>query len=143
MKKRSSIPAKKTKVDGITFKSKLEALTYRLLKEANVPSEYEQRSYELIEGFKPKTECWEHRYDRFMLRETKISSISYTPDFTCPNGTWVIEAKGRANESFPIRWKLFRRHVEQYFPIPVLFLVTNEKDIRMAIERIKTLKNDE
>ena len=26
-------------------------------------------------------------------------------------GDFIIETKGRANESFPMRWKLFKRHL--------------------------------
>ena len=34
----------------------------------------------------------------------KILNIKYTPDFIGKD--FIIETKGRANESFPLRWKL-------------------------------------
>ena len=37
----------------------------------------------------------------------KYLPIKYTPDFIGED--FIIETKGRANESFPIRWKLFKR----------------------------------
>ena len=48
-----------------------------------------------------------------MVKETykdrgckKILPIKYKPDFV--GRDFVIECKGRANESFPLRWKLFK-----------------------------------
>ena len=38
--------------------------------------------------------------------EKKILNIKYTPDFVSPS--FIIECKGRANESFPIRWKCLK-----------------------------------
>ena len=40
--------------------------------------------------------------------EKKILGIKYTPDFTGKD--YIIECKGRANESFPLRWKLFKHY---------------------------------
>ena len=37
----------------------------------------------------------------------KYLTIKYTPDFIGKD--FIIETKGRANESFPLRWKLFKR----------------------------------
>jgi hypothetical protein len=39
----------------------------------------------------------------------KILNIKYTPDFIGKG--FIIETKGRANESFPLRWKMFKRYV--------------------------------
>jgi hypothetical protein len=107
----------------------------------NVPFEYEKQNYLLMEGFKPKVECWEHRYGTFRKRETKVQSITYTPDFTCPGGTWIMEVKGRANESFPLRWKMFRKKMEEALPEPVLFLVSCESDIREAVRLINIMQH--
>ena len=41
--------------------------------------------------------------------EKKILNIKYTPDFV--STSFIIECKGRANESFPIRWKMFKKYV--------------------------------
>ena len=37
--------------------------------------------------------------------------LRYTPDFV--NDKFIIECKGRANESFPMRWKLFKRMINR------------------------------
>ena len=42
----------------------------------------------------------------------KILNIKYTPDFIGKD--FIIETKGRANESFPIRWKLFKSLLVKY-----------------------------
>ena len=52
--------------------------------------------------------------DKLMVKENikievvkKYLPIKYTPDFIGDN--FIIETKGRANESFPMRWKLFKK----------------------------------
>ena len=69
----------------------------------------------------------------------KILKISYTPDFT---GTgFIIECKGRANESFPIRWKLFKKLVMQQFPSYTLFKPQNQKECDRVIEILQSQPN--
>lgn len=126
--------SKRTTVDGIKFRSKLEAYTYKKLKAAGIPFEYEEQSFELYPGFKPTVECWEHRYGSFRKRETKVRPITYTPDFTCPELKWVIEVKGRANERFPLVWKMFRARAEA--TRSKLFLPSCEKDVDLAVQII-------
>jgi hypothetical protein len=36
-----------------------------------------------------------------------VLNLKYTPDFV--GSDFIIETKGRANESFPLRWKLFKK----------------------------------
>ena len=43
-----------------------------------------------------------------------ILPIKYTPDFI--GDDFIIETKGRANESFPMRWKMFKILVMNQFP---------------------------
>lgn len=130
--------SKQTTVDGIKFRSKLEAYTYKKLKEAKIPFEYEEQKFELFPGFKPTKECWEHRYGTFRKRETRIQPITYTPDFTCPDLTWVIEVKGRANERFPLIWKMFRGRAEAMNV--KLFLPSCQKDVDETVDIIKQKK---
>ena len=44
----------------------------------------------------------------------RLDDITYTPDFTfIHNGTKIIiEAKGKENDQFPLRKKLFRAYLE-------------------------------
>jgi hypothetical protein len=93
-----------------------------------------KQTFELYPGFKPTVECWEHRYGSFRKREIKVQGITYTPDFTCPDLKWVIEVKGRANERFPLIWKMFRGRAE--VTRSKLFLPTCEEDVDLAIQII-------
>jgi hypothetical protein len=133
-KSRQHVRSISVTVDGIKFRSKLEASIYRILKKESVPFEYEKRTYMLTQGFIPTVDCWEHRYGKFRPRNITVAPITYTPDFTCPNGSWVMEVKGRANEIFPMRWKLFRAYVETLQKKPLLLLVSSEKDAIQAVE---------
>lgn len=129
------VNARAMTVDSIRFRSRLEAYTYQALKKMSVPSEYEKRNFTLVEGFRPTVECWEHRYGTFRQRTSKCLPITYTPDFTCPDMTWVIEVKGRANESFPLRWKMFRKMMEG--KSVRLFLCESRSDVDQAVKMIR------
>jgi len=111
-KKRGPVRSKKVIVDNIEFKSGLEAYMYKALKAANIKAQYEGVSYELIPSFDFKNKCYERQANskgEYRNRGGKaIRKVTYTPDFTGDN--FIIECKGRPNESFPIRWKLFKMY---------------------------------
>jgi hypothetical protein len=64
----------------------------------------------------------------------KILGIKYTPDFIAND--FIIETKGRANESFPIRWKLFKNHVKVHLPHVTLYKPQNQKECDKVVELI-------
>ena len=64
----------------------------------------------------------------------KILNIKYTPDFVAD--TFIIECKGRANESFPIRWKMFKKYVKENLPHVTLYKPQNQKECDKVIELI-------
>ena len=66
--------------------------------------------------------------------QKKIQSIKYTPDFVSPS--FIIECKGRANESFPIRWKMFKNYVKNHMPHVILYKPQNQKECDKVIELI-------
>ena len=68
----------------------------------------------------------------------RILPIKYTPDFIGDN--FIIECKGRPNESFPLRWKLFKKLVSQQFPSYTLFKPQNQKECDTVIRLIKETK---
>ena len=53
---------------------------------------------------------------------------------------FIIETKGRANESFPIRWKLFKKLVSEQFPNYILFKPQNQKECDRVISIIKEMR---
>ena len=126
-------------VDGIKFKSKLEVYAYKELKKSKIKFKYEKDKFTLVEGFKPISQSWEFRYKKFTPVQNAIRPITYTPDFTCPDMQWVIETKGRPNESFPLRWKLFKRYIHSTGNPTVLFLPTNRLQVDICIQEILKL----
>ena len=114
MKKRSRkkgpVQSKKITYDGINFASGLERYTYMALKKNKLFEGYENEVFQLIEGFNFNNESFEKQANgkgEYTNRgQKKILGIKYTPDFVGKD--YIIECKGRANESFPIRWKLFK-----------------------------------
>ena len=122
-RKKGPVQSKKTTVDGINFASGLEAYMYRALKKAKIKAKYEMRTFELIPGFEFINNSYERQSNgkgNMVDRgNKKVLPIRYTPDFEGDN--FIIECKGRANESFPIRWKLFKKHISKHYPKMKLF----------------------
>ena len=137
-KKRGPVRSKKKIVDGIEFKSGLEAYMYTALKEAGIKAKYEGISYELIPSFDFKNLSYERQSNgkgEYKNRSgKKIRSINYTPDFTGNN--FIIECKGRANESFPIRWKLFKKYVSERLRGVTLYKPQNQKECDETVSLI-------
>jgi hypothetical protein len=71
----------------------------------------------------------------FINRGSKrILPIKYTPDFIGEN--FIIETKGRPNESFPIRWKLFKKLVTEQFPDYTVYKPQNQIECDRTVELI-------
>ena len=137
-KKRGPVRSKKVMYDGITFASGLERYMYQALKKAKIKAKYEGRTYTLIDGFEFETPSYERQSNgkgEFKDRGNKrILPIKYTPDFV--NSSFIIECKGRANESFPMRWKLFKRFINRCYPHVTLYKPQNQKECDQVIELI-------
>ena len=137
-KKRGPVRAKKKVVDGIEFKSGLEAYMYNALKDAKIKAQYEGVKYELTPSFDFNNECYERQGNgkgEYKNRGGKKTlKISYTPDFT--GRGFIIECKGRANESFPIRWKLFKKYVSERLRSVTLYKPQNQKECDETVSLI-------
>ena len=137
-KKRGPVRAKKVIYDGITFASGLEKYMYRALKKAKVKAKYEGRTYTIQSGFEFNMDSYERQSNgkgEFKNRgNKKILPIKYTPDFI--GDGFIIECKGRANESFPMRWKLFKGYVNTVQPYVTLYKPQNQKECDQVIELI-------
>ena len=135
-KQRGPVRAKKVICDGITFASGLEKYMHRALKKANIKNKYEGETFTLIEGFNFETPSYERQSNGkgdFKNRgNKKILPIKYTPDFI--GDGFIIECKGRANESFPIRWKLFKKFINRCYPHVTLYKPQNQKECDMVIQ---------
>lgn len=137
-KKRGPVRSKKVVHDGITFASGLEKYMYIALKKNKIKAEYEGETFVLLNGFNFDNEVYERQANgkgEYKNRGCKkILPIKYTPDFIGDN--FIIETKGRANESFPMRWKLFKSLIVKQFPNTTLYKPQNQKECDETIELI-------
>ena len=137
-KKRGPVRSKKVIVDNIEFKSGLEAYMYKALKAAKIKAKYEGISYELIPSFDFKNKCYERQANskgEYRNRGGKaIRKVTYTPDFT--GNDFIIECKGRPNESFPIRWKLFKMYASKKLPKVNIYKPQNQKECDETVNLI-------
>jgi len=141
-RKKGPVQAKKITYDGINFASGLERYMHMALKKNRIRAKYEGETFVLINGFHLSNESYERQSNgkgELVNRGGKrILPIKYTPDFIGED--FIIETKGRANESFPIRWKLFKRLVSEQFPNYVLFKPQNQKECDRVIDIIKEMR---
>ena len=137
-KKRGPVRAKKVMFDGIQFASGLEKYMYQALKKAKIKAKYEGETYIVQEGFEFKNESYERQSNgkgELVNRGSKkVLPIKYTPDFI--SDSFIIECKGRANESFPLRWKMFKKYVKENLPRVILYKPQNQKECDKVIELI-------
>ena len=145
-KRRSKGPVRSKKVtyDGIKFASGLERYMYQALKKAGIKALYEGETFELTEGFHFPFECYERCSNgkgEFRDRGNKqILNIKYTPDFIGKG--FVIECKGRANESFPLRWKMFKKIIKDRKLGPyTLYKPQNQKECDEVVNLILSKTN--
>ena len=137
-KKRGPVRAKKVSFDGIDFASGLEKYMYMALKKAKIRSKYEGETFVLLNGFHFENEVYERQSNGkgdYVNRGSKrILPIKYTPHFI--GDDFIIETKGRANESFPMRWKLFKKLVSEQFPNITLYKPQNQTECDRTVQLI-------
>ena len=137
-KKKGPVRSKKVTFDGITFASGLEKYMYQALKKAKIHADYEGCTFILQEGFEFENESYERQSNgkgEMVNRGCKkILPIKYTPDFV--SSSFIIECKGRANESFPLRWKMFKKYVNHKMKHVTLYKPQNQKECDKVIELI-------
>lgn len=122
---------------GIKFKSALEVKCYKELKKANIEFTYEEVTFVIANSFElaplvsyygplnksikvekstdPKKKTRKISY--FVQDTRKISKISYTPDFVInrpeDNLMIIIETKGKENDVYPYKKKLFLKFISR------------------------------
>ena len=138
-RKKGPVRSKKVTFDGIKFASGLEKYMYQALKDAKIKAQYEGKTFIVSEGFDfPNISierCANGRGDFKDRGNKKILPIKYTPDFV--GDGFIIECKGRANESFPIRWKLFKKVVSNSDPHVIIYKPQNQKECDETIKSIQ------
>ena len=138
-RKKGPVQSKKISFDGIDFASGLEKYMYMVLKKAKIKALYEGQTYELSPTFDFNFESYERcgngKGEYKNRGNKKILNIKYTPDFIGKN--FIIETKGRANESFPLRWKLFKKLIVENRLDPfTLYKPQNHKECDKTVELI-------
>jgi hypothetical protein len=113
---------------------------YKALKDAGIKSEYEGETFVLQPGFHFSNESYERQSngkgEMKNRGEKKILPIRYTPDFIGEG--FIIECKGRANESFPIRWKMFKNYVNTLLPHVTLYKPQKQDECDEVVKLILT-----
>lgn len=137
-RKKGPVQAKKVSYDGINFASGLERYMYMALKKAKIKAEYEGETFVLQEGFDFTSIAYERQANgkgEFRDRgRKKILPIKYTPDFVGKD--FIIECKGRANESFPLRYKMFKKWIQENRPNTTLYKPQNQSECDQVIQAI-------
>ena len=145
-RKRGPVKAKKVMYDGITFASGLEKYMYIALQKAKIKVGYEAFTYEVFPGFMFDNESYERQAngkgDLVNRGCKKILGIKYTPDFIGLTDEFIIECKGRANDTFPMRWKLFKKFVKDNLPYVTLYKPQNQKECDKVVELILKKRNE-
>ena len=141
-RKKCPVNSKKITVDGITFASGLEKYMYNALKKAGINAIYEGKTYTVFPEFEfPNISierCANGKGEYKNRGEKKILPIKYTPDFI--GDDFIIECKGRANESFPLRWKMFKKYVSIELPHVIIYKPQNQKECDETIKYIQQLQ---
>ena len=137
-RKKGPVRAKKVSFDGIQFASGLEKYMYMALKKAKIKAKYEGQTYVLQEGFMLENKSYERQSngkgEMVNRGSKKILPIKYTPDFV--STSFIIECKGRANESFPLRWKMFKNYINKHMKHVILYKPQNQKECDEVINLI-------
>ena len=128
----------------INYSSVHDRNMYMALKKAKIKALYEGETFELQEAFDFPFESYERcgngKGDYKNRGNKKILNIKYTPDFVGKG--FIIETKGRANESFPLRWKLFKKLITERRLGPLtLYKPQNQKEcdetVRLILSKLK------
>lgn len=141
-KRKKQTNAKKCKYDNIEFQSKLEMYCYKALKREGIPSAYEKRSIQILEGFKDPAPFFKvHGKAPLSEKTSNVLGMIYTPDYEdCldnPHYGFFIELKGRVFADYPLRFKLFRLWRKKHGVNKDFFYLTNEGEVEQAIQIIK------
>lgn len=145
---KSRIPSHKTIYGQIEYKSKLEADAAEILTNSGIEFDYEGATFNVMPSFISNVDCYAQLRKKtkagtsakFDKQPAKVEAITYTPDFTHINADktgWIIETKGVPNESFPLRFKLFKKFLHENGYNLTLFIPRSKEQIYKCVEIIK------
>lgn len=138
------VNTKQEKVGEIQFKSRLEAMMYKILIESGFKPLYEPKKFVIMEGFSPTVLFYDRNKSKQLINNSKkVMDITYTPDFIFQynNINYIVEAKGFENDVFPVKKKLFRKWLEEHQEdYPSIYCEVYTK--KQLLEIIKKIKNE-
>jgi hypothetical protein len=136
-KKRAS--AKKKRLGR--YASSIEKYCADQLKEYGIAFDYEEHTFELSEKFH-----FPNKYFKMTAKGKEMADrtgsavlpITYKPDFVGKDHDWIIETKGYlpSHHDFPMRWKLFLKHLVAKEAKTIVFLAKNSGQVDHAIQQI-------
>lgn len=132
---------KATNVDGIKYRSRLEAFTSIELRKSKIKFNYEKEKFVLMDKFKYEGVSIEKRKRKGKLvydqSPQSVRSITYVPDFTNLKQGWIIEVKGLKSDVFNVKWKLFKQYLAKNNLNYDLYMPGSKKQILQTIKIIK------
>ena len=130
------------------FKSSIEKYCSDSLRESGIAFSYEEKEFVLEKSFR-----FTNKYLKMTAKKPLMSDrsnsvqhpIRYTPDFVGKGSKWIIETKGYlpSHHDFPMRWKLFLKHIMDNNLGYDVYLAKNKKQVDQAILEIKKSMSNE
>jgi len=133
---KKQINSRKGIYDGIKFASQLEINCYKLLQEAGIDFKYEGEVFDLMDEFHLENVLFTRKGMKPLSNNgnSKVRKIYYTPDFV--SDKFIIEAKGRMSQSFPLRWKMFLNLLHRTKDTRAVYMPTNKADCQLIVKDI-------
>lgn len=134
---------------GITFRSILECSCYKKLEISGFDFSYESEKIILWEGVKlqntilyaPK-KLKPGKYGKLLETQTRaLLNTTYTPDFIVTKGNYKIyfDVKGKENDTYPIKRKMFLKHLEERND-GINYIFFEPHNIRQMLQSIEIIK---
>ena len=149
MKRKTRTPKRRSarKKNLGRYASSIEKYCADQLKEYGLAFDYEEETFELMDSFRFPNKYFKmtsKRKDMADRSGSVVLPITYTPDFVGKDHRWIIETKGYlpSHHDFPMRWKLFLRHLVGQDSNCIVFLAKNSGQVDQAIQEIlKSIKD--
>ncbi len=149
MKRKTRTPKRRSarKKNLGRYASSIEKYCADQLKEYGLAFDYEEETFELMDSFRFPNKYFKmtsKRKDMADRSGSVVLPITYTPDFVGRDHRWIIETKGYlpSHHDFPMRWKLFLRHLVGLESNCIVFLAKNSGQVDQAIQEIlKSIKD--
>lgn len=136
--------------NGMKFRSKLELYCYKYFLDNKLKLEYEANTYVVLPGFETNVDVYlpvkkrNSKVTELCLKTRRILPITYTPDFTLQvnNKLFFIETKGKPNDVYPLKRKLFLNYLRNLNHKCWFFEPHNQQQVRDTYDIIKNILND-